>query len=81
MTGQSPFGFVTLARDFRNNQKVCIKKIKITAKNVKLVISELKLQQMLKHPNIVAYRGCYLLGASELWVLPRNIDFLLIVSW
>jgi serine/threonine protein kinase len=66
--GNSPFGVITLARDFRNNQKVAIKKITVTSRNVKFIISEIKLQQMLKHPNIVAYRGCYLIGASELWV-------------
>ncbi|KAK2496375.1 hypothetical protein MC885_004944 [Smutsia gigantea] len=55
--------FFDLARDVHSNE-VAIKKISYTGKQStekwESIIKEVKFLQIIKHPNIVEYKGCYL---------------------
>lgn len=53
--------------DDRSGEKVAIKKMTVSAKNIRYIISEIDIQMNTHHPNIVDYKGAYLLGC-ELWV-------------
>lgn len=55
------------ARISRTNERVAIKKMTVTPRNTRYIIQEILIQKNSKHPNIVDFRGSYLVG-DELWV-------------
>eukprot|EP01119_Soliformovum_irregulare_P014306 TRINITY_DN3916_c0_g1_i1.p1 TRINITY_DN3916_c0_g1~~TRINITY_DN3916_c0_g1_i1.p1 ORF type:complete len:861 (-),score=225.80 TRINITY_DN3916_c0_g1_i1:318-2900(-) len=66
--GKGSFGEVFVAINSESNERVAIKKMMVTVKNLRYIISEVDIQQKSNHPNIVKYLGSYLLG-TELWVV------------
>jgi len=66
--GQGAFGEVFLALDSRTDTPVAIKKMTITPKNKKHLLTEIHIQKSSTHPNIVAYLDGYLVD-DELWVV------------
>ncbi|XP_057355483.1 LOW QUALITY PROTEIN: serine/threonine-protein kinase TAO1-like [Manis pentadactyla] len=62
--GHGSFGAVYSARDVRTNEVVAIKKLSYTGmqstKKWQDIIKEVRFLQILKHPNIIEYKGCYL---------------------
>jgi len=65
--GKGSFGEVFVGTDTRNGSRVAIKKMAVTSRNLRYIISEITVQQNSQHPNIVSFLGSYLL-ATELWV-------------
>ncbi|OPJ63105.1 hypothetical protein AV530_004083 [Patagioenas fasciata monilis] len=69
--GHGSFGAVYSARDLRTNELVAIKKMSYGGKRSdekwRDIVREASLLQRLRHPNIVAFRGCYLRGHTA-WV-------------
>jgi len=57
----------------QTGEKVAIKKIKLTAAKVKLLINEIRILRSLNHRNIIAIKGCYMIK-PELWVVMDFID-------
>ncbi|KAI5929168.1 Serine/threonine-protein kinase TAO1 [Manis javanica] len=62
--GHGTFGAVYSARDVRTNEVVAIKKLSYTGmrcrKKWQDIIKEVRFLQILKHPNIIESKGCYL---------------------
>ncbi|XP_057355498.1 serine/threonine-protein kinase TAO1-like [Manis pentadactyla] len=59
--GHGSFGAVYSARDVRTNEVVAIKKLFYTGmRSTKDIIKEVRFLQILKHPNIIENKGCYL---------------------
>jgi len=65
--GQGSFGEVFLGTHIKSGERLAIKKMTVTPRNLKYIISEIHIQHHSQHPNIVSYKGSYLLG-TELWV-------------
>jgi len=68
MIGQGAFGEVWRALDTRSNTYVALKKMVVTQKNVKHLITEIYIQKTSQHPNIVGYLEGYL-HADNIWVV------------
>eukprot|EP01102_Stenamoeba_stenopodia_P008981 TRINITY_DN2631_c0_g1_i1.p1 TRINITY_DN2631_c0_g1~~TRINITY_DN2631_c0_g1_i1.p1 ORF type:complete len:494 (+),score=101.39 TRINITY_DN2631_c0_g1_i1:284-1765(+) len=66
--GQGAFGEVYMAVDSRNEQRVAIKKMTMTPKNKKHLITEIHIQKSSHHPNIVQFLDGYLVD-DQLWVV------------
>jgi serine/threonine protein kinase len=62
------FGEVYVATDIRNSRKVAIKKMAVTPKNMKHLLTEVFIQKTSSHPNIVQYINGYKIDDS-LWVV------------
>eukprot|EP01114_Cavostelium_apophysatum_P015206 TRINITY_DN40_c0_g1_i4.p1 TRINITY_DN40_c0_g1~~TRINITY_DN40_c0_g1_i4.p1 ORF type:complete len:969 (+),score=273.85 TRINITY_DN40_c0_g1_i4:1053-3959(+) len=65
--GKGSFGEVFAANDNRTGERVAIKKMVVTPRNTRYILQEITIQKSSRHPNIVDFKGCYLLG-DELWV-------------
>ncbi|XP_058679054.1 serine/threonine-protein kinase TAO2-like isoform X3 [Ammospiza caudacuta] len=62
--GHGSFGAVFSARDLRSHELVAIKKMsyrgRASSEKWQDIVREVKVLQRLRHPNTVAFRGCYL---------------------
>jgi serine/threonine protein kinase len=65
--GKGSFGEVFSAIHNQTKEKLAIKKMQVTAKNIRYIISEIDIQMHSHHRNIVDFKGSYLIG-TELWV-------------
>lgn len=66
--GQGAFGEVFSATDSRTNRKVAIKKMQVTQKNIKHLITEIHIQKESRHPNIVEFVDAFR-SDDQLWVV------------
>lgn len=66
--GQGAFGEVFMATDSRSERRVAIKKMTMTPKNKKHLITEIHIQKSSSHPNIVEFLDGYLVD-DQLWVV------------
>ncbi|PRP83928.1 p21-activated protein kinase [Planoprotostelium fungivorum] len=72
--GQGSFGEVYLAHHVQKGM-VAVKRMKVTTRNLKYVVSEVKIQQSsAHHPNIVQFMGAYLNSNSDLFVTMEYMD-------
>eukprot|EP01100_Stratorugosa_tubuloviscum_P008653 TRINITY_DN35_c0_g3_i2.p1 TRINITY_DN35_c0_g3~~TRINITY_DN35_c0_g3_i2.p1 ORF type:complete len:490 (-),score=196.64 TRINITY_DN35_c0_g3_i2:114-1583(-) len=67
--GQGAFGEVYQAIDSRSGRAVAIKKMSVTPKNMKHLLTEIEIQKASHHPNIVEYLDGYLVDDVLLVVL------------
>lgn len=56
-----------MATDIRSGRRVAIKKMSVTPKNMKHLLTEVFIQKTSSHPNIVLYLGGYKVE-DTLWV-------------
>lgn len=66
--GQGAFGEVYSAYAVRTARKVAIKKMAVTPKNMKHLLTEIHIQKTSHHPNIVEYIDSYFVD-DQLWVV------------
>ena len=66
--GQGAFGEVFVATEVSNGQRVAVKKMAVTPKNQKHLLTEIDIQKNSNHPNVVNYLNGYYLEA-EIWVV------------
>lgn len=66
--GQGAFGEVYAATDSRTGTTVAIKKMSVTPKNMKHLLTEVYIQKTSSHPNIVQYYEGYMVN-DYLWVV------------
>mmetsp|Transcript_11687 Transcript_11687/g.17551 ORF Transcript_11687/g.17551 Transcript_11687/m.17551 type:complete len:534 (+) Transcript_11687:5-1606(+) len=64
--GEGAAGEVFLATDTRNNSPIAIKKMALSAQNMKMLVTEIGIMKDSRHPNIVEYYESYLVG-DKLW--------------
>jgi len=65
--GEGAAGEVFLATDSTNGRRVAIKKMPLTAQNLKLLSTEIQIMKTSKHPNIIEYIDAYIVD-KKLWV-------------
>eukprot|EP01101_Sappina_pedata_P004270 TRINITY_DN1781_c0_g1_i1.p1 TRINITY_DN1781_c0_g1~~TRINITY_DN1781_c0_g1_i1.p1 ORF type:complete len:487 (-),score=168.05 TRINITY_DN1781_c0_g1_i1:116-1576(-) len=65
--GQGAFGEVSCAIDSRTNNMVAIKKMNVTPKNIKHLLTEIHIQKSSLHPNIVKFLDGFLVE-DQFWV-------------
>eukprot|EP01104_Vermistella_antarctica_P018914 TRINITY_DN7186_c0_g1_i1.p1 TRINITY_DN7186_c0_g1~~TRINITY_DN7186_c0_g1_i1.p1 ORF type:complete len:530 (+),score=61.92 TRINITY_DN7186_c0_g1_i1:282-1871(+) len=66
--GQGAFGEVYQAVDTRTGEEVAVKKMGVTPKNMRHLMTEIHIQKNSSHPNIVHYVDGYFVG-DQLWVV------------
>ena len=64
----SAAGEVYLGTNTRNNQQIAIKKMTLSAQNMKLLVTEIDIMKHSHHPNIVEYVDSYVVD-GRLWVI------------
>jgi serine/threonine protein kinase len=63
-----------VATNVKTNERVAIKKMTITADNMKLLCTELKMMKDSHHPNIVDYIDSFIVDENQLWVVMEYMD-------
>ncbi|EAY07030.1 CAMK family protein kinase [Trichomonas vaginalis G3] len=74
--GEGAYGKVYLAIDKETNEKVALKKVKLskmTDEEKEKALAEVDLLSKLKHPNIVAYKGSWTTG-NHLYIAMEYVD-------
>jgi hypothetical protein len=66
--GEGAAGEVFLATDSQTGRRVAIKKMPLTAQNLKLLSTEIQIMKTSKHPNIIEYIDAYIVE-KKLWVV------------
>lgn len=66
--GEGAAGEVFLATDSQTGRRVAIKKMALTAQNLKLISTEIQIMKTSKHPNIIEYIDSYIVE-KKLWVV------------
>lgn len=66
--GEGAAGEVFLATDSQSGRRVAIKKMPLTAQNLKLISTEIQIMKTSKHPNIIEYIDSYIVE-KKLWVV------------
>lgn len=66
--GEGAAGEVYLGTNTRNNQQIAIKKMTLSAQNMKLLVTEIDIMKHSHHPNIVEYVDSYVVD-GRLWVV------------
>ena len=66
--GEGAAGEVFLATDSHTGRRVAVKKMPLTAQNLKLLSTEIQIMKTSKHPNIIEYIESYIVE-KKLWVV------------
>ena len=77
--GEGSTASIYVAVNKFTNQKVAIKKMKITNKNIEQIQNEILIMHNTKNPHVVGYINSYLVDSSNLWVY-FYLLFILLVS-
>mgnify|MGYP001056077969 CR=1 FL=1 len=72
--GEGAAGEVFLATNSKTGLSVAIKKMPITAENIKLLCTEIDIMKDSKHPNIVEYIDSFIVDDNQLWVVMEYMD-------
>lgn len=71
--GEGAAGEVFVAVD-KSGQRVAVKKMIITADNLKLLCTEIEIMKDSKHPNIVSFIDSFIVDDNQLWVVMEYMD-------
>lgn len=72
--GEGAAGEVFVATNSKTGELVAIKKMPITAENIKLLCTEIEIMKDSTHPNIVGYIESFIVDDNQLWVVMEYMD-------
>ena len=72
--GEGAAGEVFVATNSKTGELVAIKKMPITAENIKLLCTEIEIMRDSTHPNIVGYIESFIVDDNQLWVVMEYMD-------
>ena len=72
--GEGAAGEVFVATNSKNGELVAIKKMPITAENIKLLCTEIEIMKDSTHANIVGYIESFIVDDNQLWVVMEYMD-------
>lgn len=72
--GEGAAGEVFVATNAKTGELVAIKKMPITAENIKLLCTEIEIMKDSTHPNIVGYIESFIVDDNQLWVVMEYMD-------
>mmetsp|Transcript_3497 Transcript_3497/g.12326 ORF Transcript_3497/g.12326 Transcript_3497/m.12326 type:complete len:424 (-) Transcript_3497:1608-2879(-) len=71
--GEGAAGEVFVGTDKKTGEKVAIKKMSLSAQNMKMLLTEISIMKDSKHPSIVAYHESYVVE-DKIWVVMELMD-------
>lgn len=72
--GEGSTGEVFVARNSKTDELVAIKKMQITAENMKLLCAEIEIMRDSRHENIVNFLDSFIVDENQLWVVMEYMD-------
>lgn len=72
--GEGAAGEVFVATNAKTGELVAIKKMPITAENIKLLCTEIEIMKDSTHANIVGYIESFIVDDNQLWVVMEYMD-------
>lgn len=72
--GEGAAGEVFVATNSKTGELVAIKKMPITAENIKLLCTEIEIMKDSTHANIVGYIESFIVDDNQLWVVMEYMD-------
>jgi len=72
--GEGAAGEVFIATSKQKGIQVAVKKMTINPDNVKLLCTEINIMKSSRHPNIVEFMDCFVVGNNQLWIIMELMD-------
>jgi len=72
--GEGAAGEVFIGVSKERQNPVAIKKMTINPDNLKLLCTEISIMKSSRHPNIVEFLDCFVVGNNQLWIIMELMD-------
>jgi serine/threonine protein kinase len=72
--GEGAAGEVFIGVSKERQNPVAIKKMTINPDNMKLLCTEISIMKSSRHPNIVEFMDCFVVGNNQLWIIMELMD-------